>query len=351
MKIGINIDPVLSSSCHSHRGIGAYTFGLINGLQKIDNKNEYILFYTSKKGEPLGLKENKNFSLRPRPLFKSFFLNNIINYRLSDIDILHYPSAEGPSTRQKTIVTAHDLIPLKNPKNILSNPRFKIWNQTRYRSIKRAVKVIAVSEYTKSDLIKYLNIKPDRITVIYEGVDDIFHCQKDVSKEYILAAGSGWNKNTMAVIKAWQNLKSDLPLIINASPDKNLLTYIKEQNLENRVSFTNYISRREQLALYNKAMAFVFPSIEEGFGLPLVEAMACGLPIVTSKVSSLPEVAGTAGILVDPYNIMEISSALKEILTNTSLRDTLSQKSIERARFFSWEKTALKTLELYIEIS
>jgi len=350
MKIGINIDPVLSSSCHSHRGIGAYTAGLVNGLQEVDRENEYILFYTSKKGDPLGVKKKDNFRLRPRSLFKSFFLNNIINYRLKDMDILHYPSAEGPFTRKKTVVTAHDLIPLKNRGSFVSNPRFKIWNQTRYRAMQRAAKVIAVSQSTKSDLVKYLHIKPDRITVIYEGVDDIFCCQRGASKKYILAAGSGWNKNTRAVIKACQNLKSDLPLIINAVPDKKLLAYIREQNLEGKVSFTNYISRREQLNLYNGAMVFVFPSIEEGFGLPLVEAMACGLPVITSTISSLPEVVGTAGILVDPYNITEITSALKEILTNTSLRSTLSQKSIERAKLFSWEKTALETLELYRSI-
>lgn len=350
MKIGINIDPILQMSCHYHRGIGTYTDSLIKGLQGVDSENEYILFYTSKKGEPLGGKEKDNFRLRPRSVFKSFFLNNIINYGLRDIDVLHYPSAEGPFTRKGTVVTVHDLIPLKYHESFLSNPRRKIWNQTRYYAMRHAARLIAVSEHTKIDLIKVLHVDPDRITVIYEGVDDIFCPHRGAPKKHILAAGSGWNKNTKRIIKAYNSLKLGLPLIINASPDKELMAYIREQNLEEKVSFTGYISRQEQLILYNGAIVFVFPSIEEGFGLPLVEAMACGLPVIASRVSSLPEVVGTAGILVDPYDVSEIASALKEVLTNNSLRTILSQKSLERAGFFSWKKTAKETLGLYKSI-
>jgi len=350
MKIGINIDSVLPNSCHYYRGIAAYTEGLVSGLQAIDKENEYILFYTSKKGEPLRVKGNDNFRFRKRSIFSSIFLNNIINYGLKDIDILHYPSAEGPCSRKRVVVTVPDLIPLKYPRSFVSNPRLRIWHKTRYWVMRQAVKVIAISEYTKRDLIKYLDIKADKIAVIYPGVDDIFCCQREVPKKYILTAGSDWNKNTKRIIKAYHNLKSDIPLVINAIPDKNLSAYIKEKGLEGKVSFTGYLPRQKQLKLYNEAIVFVFPSIEEGFGLPLVEAMACGVPVITSRTSSLPEVGGNAGILVDPYKVMGITSALKEVLGSCSLQNTLSQKSIERAAIFSWKKTAKETIKFYQSI-
>lgn len=350
MKIGINIDPLLPSSCHYHRGIGTYTAGLINGLQEIDSENEYMLFYTSKRGGPLRIKENGNFRLRKRSIFSSFYLNNIIDYGLKDIDVLHFPSAEGPFAGKRIVVTAHDLIPLKYPKRFAPSLRRKIWNQTRYWVMRRAIKIIAVSENTKRDLIKYLHIEPDKIAVIYEGVEDIFSPKTDITKKYILASGSDWNKNTKTIIKAYNNLKSDIPLVINAIPDKELMAYIREKNLEGKVSFTGYLSRQEMVALYIGALVFVFPSIEEGFGLPLVEAMACGVPVIASTVSSLPEVVGSAGILVNPYDVSGIASALKEVLTNNSLRAVLSRKSLDRAKVFSWKKTALQTLELYKSI-
>jgi len=220
-------------------------------------------------------------------------------------------------------------------------------------------KIIAVSDSTKNDLINRYQINPSKIKVIYSGVslkrpseEEIlkFKKEKKLPEKFILFLGTiEPRKNINGIIRAFSILKSksgfnELKLVIAGSQG-----WLQEKITGEDIIFTGKIDEEEKALFYSAASVFVYPSFFEGFGLPPLEAMVCGTPVVVSRNSSLPEVVGDAGILIDPYNPSDIANAIKEILTDAQLAKKLTKNGFIRSSQFSWQKTAEKTLEVLVK--
>ena len=230
--------------------------------------------------------------------------------------------------------------------------------------------IIAISRATRDDLVRLLAVKPERIRVIYPGIDHaLFNTANasdqvrreevlgrcGVSGRYLLYVGdSEWRKNLRRCLEALQGVDMDLKLVLvgkRAVTDEKLHAWIDELDLRGRVITPGFVPEVDLPLLYGAAEAFLFPSLYEGFGLPVAEAMACGCPVITSALSSLPEVAGSAGILVDPYNVAEIREAIKLVLKDDALRRRMSVDGVEQAAGFSWRRTAKETVDLLRELA
>lgn len=266
---------------------------------------------------------------------------------------------------KRTVVTCHDLNPLKHEESWLNLRLFKY----SVGGLKQAARIISDSEATKKDLIKFLGIAPDKIKVIPLGVEEKFRVEYDqkgldrIKKEYRLpegkiilhVGGSAYNKNIEGILNAIVKIKDQRSNVFFikigsnfTEPQKSL---IKDLKLEDCVKFLGEVSEGDLVALYNIADVAVFPSFYEGFGLPVLEAMACGTPVVTSKVSSLPEVAGEAAILVDPHSVESIAKGISKVLLFGELNyQRMVQKGLEQAKKFTWQKTTEETLKVYKEV-
>ena len=293
--------------------------------------------------------------------------------------ILHLPNQHfgrfGFFLKKPFIITCHDLLKyfdLKRKGVFFQKPtiRGRVYLSMDFAGMRRAEKIIAISEHTKHDLISYLGIPEEKICVIYQGIDhEVFKppriIQKKINYPYILYVGTEMQrKNFQGVIDAFKKLKAKrefknlkLVKIGNASSGwshekyRNIsLNLIRSLNLENDVIFTGFLDKEELVSYYAGAECFVFPSFYEGFGFPPLEAMACGCPVVASNVSSLPEIVGNAGLLVNPNDHNAIAVAIESILSSEILRDSLKKAGLERAKLFSWQKTAEATLRVYQEV-
>lgn len=233
-------------------------------------------------------------------------------------------------------------------------------------SAKRADKIITYSDSTKKDVIEFLNINEKKISVIPLGVEEKFKpaSEKEIKKikadlglpdNYIITLGTLQpRKNLEALIDAFARLKKDkaIPhkLVVVGEEGWNnerLLTKLDRLDIAEDIVITGFIEDNQLPSLYSGATALVYPSLYEGFGLPVLEAMACGVPVACSNTSSLPEVAGEAALLFDPTDVDQIYSSMQELLSDDRLRNNLSEVGIKRARHFTWEKTAKQTLSLY----
>lgn len=321
-----------------------------------------------------------NFLL-PLNLMKSL-LNDwrVVRFLNSQNAILHFPHQHfgrfGHFLQKPFIITCHDLLKyfdLKRTGAFFQNPTFlgRMYLSLDFSGMKKARKIIAVSKYTKHDLVTYLRIPEEKIEVIYQGVDlenfkpEPRGTRRRKNLPYLLYVGSEIpRKNFAGVLKAFKSLKADrmfrnfkLVKVGNASSGwsrekyrNQSLDLIKTLGLENEVIFTGFVDKKELASYYAGAKCLVFPSLYEGFGLPPLEAMACGCPVITSNSSSLPEVVGNASLLIDPCNVDEIVAAIKKVLSNEHLRNSLRRAGLERAEQFSWQKTAEATLKVYQEV-
>jgi glycosyltransferase involved in cell wall biosynthesis len=268
-------------------------------------------------------------------------------------------------------VTVHDIIPFitRHDKEINLFNRFeKFLDYLSMQGLKKAKRIITDSEYSKKTLIKYLDYPEERIDVIYLGIDhDKFKVIKNSRQKLekygienecinVLYVGSEMpRKNLQTLIKAFYKLKKKIPnarlikLGEHQAPEarERLKTLIKKLGLQNDVVFTGYVPEEDLPLFYTAADLFVQPSLYEGFGLPVLEAMACGTSVVSSNATSLPEVVGNAGIMVDPIDVDGFVKAMYEVLTNDGLRENIIKKGLERAKMFTWKKTAEETLKVY----
>ncbi len=232
------------------------------------------------------------------------------------------------------------------------------------RYIKRASHIIAVSQNTKRDLVKHLNIPEGKISVIYNGVDhNIFkpYNVRPLDKSYILYVGSERRrKNLGRLFEAFAALKPELPelklvKIGSAGRSKKFrddtIKQLSSLGIAGDVIFVDHISELELAYYYSSAILLAYPSLYEGFGFPPLEAMACGCPVVTSNTSSLPEVVGEAGIMVDPYDTSSLVRAMRRVLTDSGLRNDMVRRGLEQAKKFTWERTAELTLQLYNKVA
>jgi glycosyltransferase involved in cell wall biosynthesis len=236
-------------------------------------------------------------------------------------------------------------------------------------SARKALKIIAISENTKKDIMDCFGIEDEKIRVIYLGVDRQFSPQPDpneadVLSKYNLPSGYILNvgtleprKNLLRLINAYKMVASTrepVPKLVIVGwqgwRNEDLGKLVRESGLADQVVLVGYVPDDDLPTLYRNATVFVYPSLYEGFGLPPLEAMACGTPVITSNVSSIPEVVGDAGILIDPYNTTEIARAIASVLNNEELRESLRTSGLVRSRLFNWDKTARETLKLYQEV-
>ena len=369
MKIGI----ISERLNHPITGVGTYTFQLIKNISTLCKRDEIYLI-DSNNSEIF--KDINKIIISPPIKYlqkKPYFWNLYSQFKLRrnnfDLDIIHSPENATLFIKLKNqmkIITVHDIIAYKFPKFVTLTTRLR-YKYLLPRTLKTADKIIADSHNTKQDLINCFKVPKNKIKVIHLAADEIFKPlnyeevnefkrKYHINFPFILYVGNiTENKNIPTLIKAFymiknKNIKHKLVIAGMKRGDKRVFEMIDQLNLLNEVIFTGYLPKEDLPRLYNAADLFVYPSFYEGFGLPPLEAMSCGCPVITSNTSSLPEVVGDAGIMIDPYDINGLSMKMYEILTNDDLREELKRKGLKRAKLFSWEKTAVETLKVYKEV-
>ena len=265
---------------------------------------------------------------------------------------------------KKTIVTCYDIIPIA-----YYNTRNPVW-KLNVKGLKKAEKIITISEFSKDDISKYIKYPDEKIEVIPPAVDHNLYYQnrnkkalkkyriKEDEKVILYVGAEDPRKNIHFLINAFSKLRNRIPqvkLLKVGMPNDigvrgKLLKHIESLNLQKDVIFTGYVLESELAEIYNAVDLFVFPSLYEGFGMPPLEAMACGTPVITSNTSSLPEVVGDAAITADPYDADRFAEEMYEVLTNEGLRKEMVRKGLERSKIFSWDSSAKKTLKVYKEL-
>jgi glycosyltransferase involved in cell wall biosynthesis/SAM-dependent methyltransferase len=374
MKIAIDVSLTGGESA----GVASYTRGLLEGLAAIDTENEYVLYsYVDlAQASHWSLPQKPNFSLRSvrlggehweRVWFKAELPPK---ETLEGVDVIHSPFFNAPREHNGAlVVTVHDISFLLQPQFHTEANRLHCLQGTLKAAL-HADRILAVSHQTKKDLMEYFAIPEERIRVIYEAPRKVYHPERDIDliqgtlerlqiyRNFILFVGSlEPRKNLNSLLQSYATYverHSGQELLVVAGArgwlNEDISRIVAKLELGERVKFLGYVEEPDLRALYNAAKLFVYPSIFEGFGLPPLEAMACGAPVITSNTSSLPEVVGDAAILVNPYNSEELCEAMRTVLCDDDLRSTLRSKSLERAKLFSWERAAKETLAVYEEI-
>jgi|SRR3989344_4299414 len=338
MKRKIKVGMDISQLAHNG-GVATYTKSLAQELSKLPEL-EMVYFYSSlRKSHKSGLKNVKTFKLPPT-LFEMIFnrwRNVSIERFLGPLDIFHSSDWTQPPSKASKVTTIHDLSPIKYPQ--WSHPNIVKVHQRKLKLVEREVdRVITVSESTKKDLLELFHIPEERISVIYEGPSHDFKEPSDKEKmefkkkynlpdRFILAIGGVGERRNLKRIK---QASSNYPLIITG------------ENIP-------WLSLDELGLLYHSATVLVYCSLYEGFGLPVLDAFYCNLPVITSNVSSMPEVGGEAAMYVDPVNLEDIREKIQQVMEDEKLRQDLIKKGATQVKKFSWEKCAKETFNVYKE--
>ncbi len=357
MQIGIDISKAIGPK----DGIGNYIYHLVKSLMEIDTENQYHLyplFYPVTHTDFNGVFEGhgSNFVFHPERAPKT-----------GEVDLFHSTTYSVPLRYSGNLVfTLHDLTFITHPEYHTLSNRIHCMKGT-IEAACFANKIIAVSNCTKCDIIEYLSIPEEKIQVIYHAVDHKFKPERntqnlkylstkfEIHESYVFCVATiEPRKNMKRLIQAYttlpETLKDKYLLVIAGGTgwlNSNIYSFVKEQRLEQRVKFLGYVDDSDLPILYSCCDVFVYPSLYEGFGLPVIEAMACGVPVITSQVSSLSEVAGDSAVYVDPYNVRSICDAMMEVLTKQDKNLELRKKGMKQSKGFSWAKTARETLSLY----
>ena len=357
-------------------GIGVYTNQLLENLYKMDNENDYYLIHSSK--NDLDIYNQYNEIIIPKNRFIKGWGNHMfwryftlpLNLKKHDLDVVHDPYELGPFTfRQpfRKVITVHDLGPLILPEHFKDGDVL-LHRLLLKKTIENADKIITVSYNSQKDLMNYLNVPEEDIEIIYNGVNDIFQPmnEKEINEfkekwnlpEHFILSVGGLHpiKNLSRLLQAYNLAKKDglkhqlvvVGGIIDGSQD--IFQTLKTLKLGKNVIFTGAVTNEDLLGFYNAADAFIYPCLYAGFGIPPLEAMACGTPVITSCNSSLPEITGDAAMLVDPYQINEIASTINMVLDDDELRKTLIKNGFKRSKKFNWRKTTYQTLKVYKEV-
>ncbi len=353
MRIGIDISQIVYGT-----GVSVYTRELVNNLLQIDSKNKYVLFGGSlrRKADLMrftGTLKAETKIVPLSPTLADLVWNRLHTFKveklIGKVDVYHSSDWTQPPTDTFKVTTVHDLAPIKFP-NETHKRIVEVHRRRLYWVLKEVDRIIVPTNSTKKDLIE-LGADEAKIRVIYEAAGEHFKKVSDevvkevktkygIREDYIMTVGVGERKNTKRLIEAVQKVKGKrLKLVVVGGA--------KDSNFEDRgVVYTGFITDDELIAFYSGAKALVYPSLHEGFGLPLVQAMACSCPVVTSDLGSMKEVVGGAGILVDPYDINAIAMGIEKAVDGPK---GLITKGLKRVKEFSWEKAARETLEVYGE--
>ncbi len=354
-------------------GIGTYVRNVLKELARQDRANEYVLIcHPDHRGMAADL--GPNFQAAPdasRPYSVAEQFSVPLDLRRFKVDLLHEPHyVLPPFVPCPAVVTIHDCIHLRFPQ-YLPNKLAHVYARTfLWIATHQADRIITVSEASKRDILQYFRIPPEKIEVIYNGIDERFWTpppeeemdrvrqRYQLTDPFILYAGNiKPHKNLVRLIAAFDRLHREgfdtLKLLIigdEISKYATLRRAVHRHKLHKHVRFLGFVSDHTLAALYRLAAVFVFPSLYEGFGLPPLEAMASGTPVVTSNVSSMPEVAGDAALLVDPCDEEAIAGGVRRALTDETLRADLRARGLARAREFSWSRAVERVREIYAEV-
>ena len=384
MKIGIDARFVGPSGT----GLGKYAEKLIENLKKIDSKNQYFIFLRKANWDYLKIGKNFKKILADVPWYsisEQVKLPKI--FEKQSLDLLHVPHFNVPILyRGKFIITIHDLIhhqfsessvTTKNPL-IFKIKRFGYRFVINY-AIKNSKKILVPSNFVKNELIKTFGVNPQKITVTYEAAEEEYFQSQDKDKPgleklqtgfggkprgqpFIIYVGNAYpHKNLEKLLEAFKFLTRNqkpetrnLKLALVCSRDvfwQRLQERIKEQGLGDQVALTSYIPANELSAIFRQAKAYVFPSLSEGFGIPGLNAMAAGLPVICSNIPTLKEIYGNAALYSNRHSPEDMAAKIQEVITDQQLRTDLVEKGREQVKKYSWQKMAQETLEVYQQIS
>ncbi|MBC2619948.1 MULTISPECIES: glycosyltransferase family 4 protein [Citrobacter] len=269
------------------------------------------------------------------------------------VDLILLPGYIPPLfCSKKFIVTIHDLnhLDLNDNSSFFKKLFYKFIIK---RGCHQAYKIFTVSNFSKERIAKWSGVEPDKIVTVYNGVSDEFNIDvqpMDLGYEYLLCVGNRkTHKNESRILSAFSKAEIDpsIKLVFSGNPSSDLEKLIVQYGISDRVNFLGFVSESNLPSLYKGSLGLVFPSLYEGFGLPVVEAMACGVPVLTSTTSSLPEVAGEAAILVDPVSVCAISDGITKLVNDTKLREHLVHEGLLRAKKFSW-KNVVNEIEMVL---
>ena len=341
-----------------------------------DHDTSYVLFSAGRDPQPPT--RSANFTRRELPLndrqlsllWQRLRLPLPVELVTGRVDLVHSPDfVLPPVAHAKTVLTIHDLSFMRYPE-CSSPPLLKYLLDAVPRSVARADCLLADSESTRQDLIELMHVPPERVFVVYAGVEDRFWATADTEQEaqtparygldrpYILSVGTLQpRKNYPRLIRAYAQLRLEhhIPHQLVISGGRGWLyeeidATIRELGLMDQVRLMGFVGDDDLPALYRGASVFAFPSLYEGFGIPMLEAMCCGTPVVTSTASSLPEVAGDAALTVNPHDVAAIAEALWRALDDETLRNELRQRGYERARCFTWAGAAQSLRDVYAKV-
>jgi len=364
MKIGVDLHALTGFMQGTH----TYTLNIVKQLLEIDRENEYYLYV--KKGDD---SIQKIFS-KPNVFFRHIIPNHRairipvsfpFQLAMDSIDVFHCQYMGPLFGRTPYVVMIHDIIheylPEFYPKSLCFLMRLFY-----PLSARRASRILTVSKHSKRDIVKFYKIREEKIIVTYNAVSKNFYPIEEKDKTTAILKNYGINegyilfvgrleprKNVVRLILAFHKLKSinniNQKLVIVGMKDykcEEIFKCVNDLNLQKDVIFTGRVENDALPIFYNGASLFVYPSIAEGFGIPPLEAMACGTPVISSDNSAMPEVIGNAGILVDPYNIEDLARTIFKVLSNKYLRKKMKRQGLKRAKSFSWENSARKTLKV-----
>jgi glycosyltransferase involved in cell wall biosynthesis len=362
-------------------GVGTYIRNVVRTLGRLDRENQYLLIGPPAKVEEIGILPS-NFRAVPLSSDERS-VQGYRDFRTAlkglDCDLVHIPNLFSIPRALPCpyVMTVHDML------DHMAHPREQsgFWSSLYFRLTKRvldgAERIFAVSNFTRNEIEKLFDIPSERVEVVYNAIDerflhghatgadlDLIAKRYQVTYPFLLYAGRiSPHKNVVRMIEAFSALKTelekdhafpDLKLIIigdDLSGNPDLRRTVVRSGVQNDVRFLGFVPIETLRIFYDAAKIFVFPSLYEGFGLPPLEAMAHGTPVVTSNVSSLPEVVGNAAVLVNPENVFEIMRALHRVLLDQALRDRMKERGYQQAEKFSWEKSVRRIQQAYGKIA
>lgn len=352
-------------------GNESYATNLVEALAEIDHVNQYTIYVTKASGRARFENRWPNFSVRstlPHTPFIRIPLTLSRELRRKPVDVLHVQFTAPPLAPCPVVVSIHDLSFEHLPQTFKRRSRMQL-RMTVRRSARQAAQVLTLSKYVRHDVIATYGVCPEKVTAIpiaasehFSPVSDQAELQRIKQKygidgEYILSVGAIQpRKNLPRLLEAYSFLRLSqpdvkLPRLVLVGKSAWLydetLRKIRELGLVDSVTLTGYVPEGDLPALYSGTSCFVYPSYYEGFGLPPLEAMKCGAPVIVGNQTSLPEVVGDAAMLVDPFEVGSIAAAISKVISDPGLRGALRTAGLERAKLFDWRETARKTLAVY----
>ncbi|MFT5874314.1 MAG: glycosyltransferase involved in cell wall biosynthesis [Clostridium sp.] len=375
MKVSIELQPCLKNKS----GIGVYTYELTKRLQSftdIEFEGNIFNFFNRNyiERDICGLDIKKNIcSVFPYAVYRRIWSYVPIKYNFifrRNVDIYQFFNfVIPPNISGKVITTIHDLTYILYPDTMETSNRKRLEKDMKL-TVKRADYIITISESSRKDIIKHLHIDENKIQVIYPGVDEAYKMvlngdeittvkkRYNIDGKYLLYLGTlEPRKNIETIIKAYnlfdKSNNENIELVLAGKKGwlyDSIFKLIKELGIEDKVIFTDYVDEIDKSALYQGAEMFLFPSLYEGFGMPVIEAMASRTPVITSNSSSLPEVAGEAAFIIDPLDYIKMSKYIELILNDNKLREKMISEGINQANKFCWDLSAEKLKNIYYDL-